>query len=101
MSRLVGGTDPHVLVIVQNLPIQVDRRVLLEFHELLERGYRVSLICPKGPGDPSREEIDGARIYKYRPAPEARGLLGFAVEFAYSWVRTALLSVVAWRRGGR
>lgn len=101
MSRSIGGNDPHVLVIVQNLPIQVDRRVLLEFHELLDRGYRVSLICPKGPGDPSREVIDGARIYKYRPAPEARGLLGFAFEFAYSWLRTAILSVVAWRRGGR
>lgn len=101
MSRSVGGIDPHVLVIVQNLPIQVDRRVLLEFHELLARGYRVSLICPKGPGDPAREEIDGARIYKYRPAPEAKGLAGYALEFGYSWLRTAWLSVLAWRENGR
>ncbi|WP_461106663.1 glycosyltransferase family 4 protein [Tessaracoccus terricola] len=101
MSRSTGGSDPHVLVIVQNLPIQVDRRVLLEFHELLARGYRVSLICPKGPGDPAREEIDGARIYKYRPAPEAKGLAGYALEFGYSWLRTAWLSLAAWREGGR
>lgn len=101
MSRPIGGADPHVLIIVQNLPIQVDRRVLLEFHELLDRGYRVSLICPKGPGDPVREVIDGARIFKYRPAPEARGLLGYVYEFGYSWLRTALLSVAAWRSGGR
>ncbi|MCC2594616.1 glycosyltransferase family 4 protein [Tessaracoccus sp. OS52] len=101
MSRSVGGIDPHVLVIVQNLPIQVDRRVLLEFHELLARGYRVSLICPKGPSDAAREVIDGARIYKYRPAPEAKGLAGYALEFGYSWLRTAWLSAVAWREGGR
>lgn len=96
-----GATPTHVLIIVQNLPIQVDRRVLLELHELLDSGYQVSLICPKGPGDPGRENIDGARIYKYAPAPPAKGLPGYALEFGYSWVRTALLSIVARRRGGR
>lgn len=95
------GWKRHVLIIVQNLPIQVDRRVLLELHELLEKGYQVSLICPKGPGDPDREEIDGARIYKYAPAPVAKGLAGYVLEFAYSWLRTAWLSVAAWREGGR
>lgn len=100
-SRAAGKASAHVLIIVQNLPIQVDRRVLLELHELLARGYRVSLICPKGPGDPAREDIDGARIYKYAPAPAAEGLPGYALEFGYSWLRTAWLSVVAWRRGGR
>ncbi len=91
----------HVLIIVQNLPIQVDRRVLLELHELLDKGYQVSLICPKGPGDPGREEIDGARIYKYAPAPVAKGLPGYLLEFGYSWLRTAWLSIVAWREAGR
>lgn len=91
----------HILIIVQNLPIQVDRRVQLELRELLERGYRVSLICPKGPGDPSRESFDGAHIYKYRPAPQASGLPGYALEFGYSWLRTALLSLVVRLRGGR
>ena len=95
------GWKCHVLIIVQNLPIQVDRRVLLELHELLDKGYQVSLICPKGPGDPGREEIDGARIYKYAPAPVAKGLAGYALEFAYSWLRTAWLSIAAWREGGR
>jgi glycosyltransferase involved in cell wall biosynthesis len=95
------GWRSHVLIIVQNLPIEVDRRVLLELHELLDRGYQVSLICPKGQGDASRKDIDGARIYKYAPAPSAKGLPGYVLEFAYSWLRTALLSVVAWRRGGR
>jgi glycosyltransferase involved in cell wall biosynthesis len=39
-------------------------------------------------------------IYKYQPATEARGVLGYAWEFIYSWVRTALLSVTVWRRHG-
>lgn len=92
---------PHVLIIVQNLPVPLDRRVWLECQALRTRGYEVSVICPKGPGDPAFEEIDGVRIHKYAPAPEARGLAGYAWEFAYSWMRTALLSVTVRRRSGR
>jgi glycosyltransferase involved in cell wall biosynthesis len=90
----------RVLIIVQNLPVPLDRRVWLECQALRSAGYRVSVICPKGPGDPSHEVIDDVVIYKYRPSPEARGVLGFAWEFAYSWVRTALLSVRVRREQG-
>ena len=90
----------RVLIIVQNLPVPLDRRVWLECQALRAQGYEVSVICPKGPGDPARQEIDGVHIYKYAPAPEAKGLLGFALEFAYSWVRTALLSLRVHRRHG-
>jgi glycosyltransferase involved in cell wall biosynthesis len=89
--------DRHVLVVVQNLPVPLDRRVWLECQALRRAGYEVSVICPKGPGDPSRETIDGVRLYKYRPAPVAETIAGYVLEFAYSWMRTALLSLVAWR----
>jgi glycosyltransferase involved in cell wall biosynthesis len=95
---MTTNTAPHVLIIVQNLPVPLDRRVWLECHALMARGYTVSVICPKGPGDPARQRIDGVYIYKYKPAPEAEGLLGFVWEFAYSWVRTAWLSLAVWRR---
>ncbi|TFD52135.1 glycosyltransferase WbuB [Cryobacterium frigoriphilum] len=94
---------PHrsrVLIIVQNLPVPLDRRVWLECQALREQGYSVSVICPKGPGDPARQTIDGVHIYKYKPAPEASGALGFAVEFAYSWARTAALSLRVRREHG-
>ncbi|HWK76489.1 glycosyltransferase family 4 protein [Microbacterium sp.] len=90
----------RVLIIVQNLPVPLDRRVWLECQALRSQGYEVSVICPKGPGDPSYQEIDGVHIHKYAPAPEAKGLAGFAIEFAYSWVRTALLSFRVRRRHG-
>src|SRR6478609_1855902 len=85
-------TTPRVLIIVQNLPVPLDRRVWLECLALKENGYSVSVICPKGPDDPSFQKIDGIAIYKYRPAPDAKGLPGFALEFIYSWLRTAALS---------
>jgi len=87
----------HVLVVVQNLPVPFDRRVWLECKALKGAGYDVSVICPKGPGDPGKETIDGIRIHKYRPAPQASGVLGYLVEFVYCWVRTSLLSRKVWR----
>ncbi len=94
------GRRRRVLIIVQNLPVPLDRRVWLECQALTAQGYEVSVICPKGPGDPSFQDLDGVHIYKYAPAPEARGLMGFAIEFAYSWLRTAWLSLRVWRRHG-
>ncbi len=88
----------HVLIIVQNLPVPLDRRVWLEAQALRASGYEVSVICPKGPGDPPRQVIDGVYIYKYSPAREATGFAGFAWEFGYSWVRTAALSLAVWHR---
>jgi glycosyltransferase involved in cell wall biosynthesis len=88
----------HVLIIVQNLPVPLDRRVWLECRALTRRGFDVSVICPKGPGDAALEVIDGVRIHRYRPAPEAAGLVGYLYEFVYSWLRTALLSRRVWRR---
>lgn len=89
-----------VLIIVQNLPVPLDRRVWLECQALTAQGYEVSVICPQGPGDLRQETLEGVHIYRYPPAPQAQGPAGFALEFAYSWLRTARLSVKVWRQHG-
>jgi glycosyltransferase involved in cell wall biosynthesis len=100
MRRARTRRKPGVLIIVQNLPVPLDRRVWLECQALVGAGYGVSVICPKGPGDPSYEEIEGVRLYKYAPPPAARGALGYLVEFLYCWLRTAALSLRVLRRDG-
>jgi glycosyltransferase involved in cell wall biosynthesis len=82
-----------VLVIVQNLPVPFDRRVWLECQALAAAGYGVAVICPKGDGDPAYEELAGVHLHKYRAPPAGRGFVGFAFEFAYSFVATLLLSL--------
>ncbi|GAA3553950.1 glycosyltransferase family 4 protein [Amycolatopsis ultiminotia] len=89
---------PHVLVIVQNLPVPLDRRVWLECRALTESGYEVSVICPRGEGDPAYEVLEGVHLHKYRPAPAAGGVFGYLLEFSLSWLRTAWLSRKVWRR---
>lgn len=88
----------HILIVVQNLPVPLDRRVWLESQALVANGYEVSVICPQGPGDPRRQFIDGVHIYTYAPPPPARDLRSYGYEFAYCWLRTALLSLLVWRR---
>lgn len=100
MRRAAPRGPGRVLVIVQNLPVPLDRRVWLECQALVASGIGVSVICPKGPGDPSFAVIDGVPVHKYRPAPATSGLLSYLFEFVYSWIRTALLSIRVRRRDG-
>ena len=89
----------RILIIVQNLPVPFDRRVWLECQALAEAGYRVSVVCPKGKGDPSYEVIDGVELYKYRPYAPGGSKAGFAAEYAYSFAATAWHALKARRKG--
>jgi glycosyltransferase involved in cell wall biosynthesis len=82
---------PRVVIIVQNLPVPFDRRVWLECRALRDNGYDVAVVCPKGPGDPKFEIVDGVALYKYRPIAGGNGVAGFLAEYAYSFAITAWL----------
>lgn len=84
-----GG--PRVVIVVQNLPVPFDRRVWLEATTLAANGYRVTCICPTGKGHEARFEfLEGVRICRYPLPVDASGSLGFAAEFAWCFVRTAM-----------
>jgi glycosyltransferase involved in cell wall biosynthesis len=89
----------RVLIVVQNLPVPFDRRVWLECQALVAAGYDVSVVCPKGKGDPSYEVIDTVRLYKYRPYAPGGSKLGFVMEYVYSFLATAWQALKARRRG--
>jgi glycosyltransferase involved in cell wall biosynthesis len=90
----------RVLIIVQNLPVPFDRRVWLECQALISDGYQVAVVCPKGKGDPSYQIIDEVQLYKYRPYAPGGSKAGFIMEYAYSFLATAWLTLKA-RRSGR
>ena len=94
------GPVSRILIIIQNLPVPFDRRVWLECQALVAAGYDVSVVCPKGKGDPSYQIIDRVRLYKYRPYAPGGSKLGFVIEYAYSFLRTAWLTLKARRSGG-
>lgn len=80
----MNSTDKRrVLIVVENLPVPLDRRVWLEATTLIGAGYHVSVICPTGRGwDKHYEEIDGVHIYRYPEPPEAHsGAVAYAREY--------------------
>ncbi len=90
----------RVLIIVQNLPVPLDRRVWQESLALVEAGYQVSVICPRAPGDPDHAVLDGVHVHKYTPPRPSLGALGFAYEFAYCWLQTLRLTLHVLRHEG-
>jgi glycosyltransferase involved in cell wall biosynthesis len=89
-----------VLIIVQNLPVPFDRRVWLESQALTAAGYDVTVICPKGKGDPGYEVVEDVTLLKYPPYAPGGSALGFVLEYLYSFLATAWLMRRA-RRAGR
>ena len=103
MSDRANTTAPSsrhlgVHIIVQNLPVPFDRRVWLECQSLTAAGYQVSVVCPRGPGDPPEQVVDGVTLYKYRPPRTGSAKASFLAEYLYSLVATTWLTVRAWRR---
>jgi asparagine synthase (glutamine-hydrolysing) len=94
--RRRGGA--HVCIVVQNLPVPFDRRVWLECLALREAGFEVSVVCPKGPGDPAHSELEGVHLYKYRPFPPITRQILFVAEYAWSILATFLGLLRVWRR---
>lgn len=105
-KRLEGSivaSRGKILIIVQNLPVPFDRRVWLEATTLKQAGYGVSVICPKGKHgkfQESYEVLENVHIHRYPAPPEAKGILGYLVEFSYCWLMTALLSLRVWVKQG-
>ena len=72
----------HILIIVENLPVPFDRRVWQEATTLKERGAEVSIICPQMKGYlMPYETLDGIEIYRHPLPLEARGALGYLLEY--------------------
>ena len=97
-QRSSGPARPHVCVVVQNLPVPFDRRVWLECRALRAAGYEVSVVCPRGRGEPARQELDGVRLYRYRPFPPITRQAMFVVEYLWSILATSVNLVRVWRR---
>ena len=91
----------RILIIVENLPVPLDRRVWQEACALRDAGNAVTVICPQMLGcTESFEELDGISIYRHWIIGEARGMDGFVCEYASALWGEFKCAVKAWRRGG-
>ena len=72
-----------ILIIVENLPVPFDTRVWQEATTLVQNGYTVSVICPKGKGyNEEREIIDGVNIFRHDLPIEGSRAFGYLREYS-------------------
>jgi glycosyltransferase involved in cell wall biosynthesis len=90
---------PAVLIIVENLPVPLDRRVWQEAGALRDAGYEVVVICPQMRGCTLPEEhLEGIHIYRHWISEEAGKFSGFLREYSSALWGEARLAWKAWRR---
>jgi glycosyltransferase involved in cell wall biosynthesis len=73
----------HILMVVENLSVPFDRRVWQEANTLKENGADVSIICPQMKGYVKKyEQINGIDIYRHPLPLEAKGAMGYLMEYS-------------------
>ena len=78
-------SKPAILIVVENLPVPLDRRVWQEACALREAGYEVAVICPQMRGYAQPEErLEGIHIYRHWISEEAGGFSGFFRDYVWA-----------------
>lgn len=83
-------TKPHALLLVENAPVPLDRRVWNEARELERNGFRVTIISPKNKKvglTKSRETLEGVDIIRFPMPFGGAKKIDFIAE--YSWALVA------------
>ena len=75
---------PRALIVVENNSVPSDPRVWAEALTLIEAGWSVDVLCPRGRTRDLEHSIvlDGVRIHRFELAPSDGGALGYAREYA-------------------
>ena len=91
----------HILILVENLSVPLDRRVWQESQALTAAGFKVTVICPTG-SDRDREReavIEGVRILRYPLRPATGGPLGYLREYTVALWHSLRLAMKLRREG--
>ncbi|MHC4170386.1 MAG: glycosyltransferase family 4 protein [Planctomycetota bacterium] len=92
----------RVLILVENLSVPFDRRVWREATALTEKGYQVTVICPRGKqyDRKKHEVIDNISIYRCNIHEADTGLLSYIYEYTQAIVKMMFLSIVVFFKEG-
>ncbi|MDH3299482.1 MAG: glycosyltransferase family 4 protein [Acidimicrobiia bacterium] len=84
-----GTTPGRIVILLENLPVERDRRVWRQARALVRHGLAVTVVCPaseewasgSGGRGSRRRTVDGVEIRSFVPARERSGVLGFVLEY--------------------
>jgi glycosyltransferase involved in cell wall biosynthesis len=81
-NRQEGCVRRSVLFIVENNSVPFDQRVWQEARTLRHAGYRVTVLCPRDPGQQKREVLEQIEIFRHPALPEGSGAFGYLFEYS-------------------
>jgi glycosyltransferase involved in cell wall biosynthesis len=94
-------TGKSCVIVVENLPVPLDRRVWQEARALRRAGLDVSVICPATPEHPAAfETLDGIEIHRHPLPLQAEKRYGFLLEYAAALFHQTRLLLKIYRRRG-
>jgi glycosyltransferase involved in cell wall biosynthesis len=82
----------RVLIIVENIPAGMDHRVSKQIDTLLGQGYCLYVITRRHKCNQRYRGHPGVRFFEYPSPPEWSSLLGYLVEYGYSFLVAAFFS---------
>lgn len=85
-------TQPRIVMLLANCTYPEDGRARREAGTLVEAGYAVTVICPRGPGQPRHDTVGGVRVRRYR-LPTPPGAVGYVVEHVWAVLASLVLSL--------
>ena len=98
MNLPIRNLSRAICIISENEPVPPDQRVWREALALRDAGYRVLVICPKGPRwNAGRESIEGIEIYRHA-AWKGDGRAGYVLEYAFALVAEFYLALRVYAR---
>jgi glycosyltransferase involved in cell wall biosynthesis len=78
--------EKKVLIIVENLTVPFDRRVWKEACALGEKGYHVTVLCPRAKGYMDRHVVlNGINIYRYPMTSDGDSMFGYIWEYGWAF----------------
>jgi len=93
VPRTHRGAAGRVLIIVENIAAGVDHRVSKQIDTLLQNGYYVRVITRRHARNSRYRDHARVRLFEYPSPAEPGGLLGYLVEYGYSFLVAAFLSL--------
>jgi glycosyltransferase involved in cell wall biosynthesis len=89
----------HILVVVENLPLGIDQRLRKQVRDLLDGGFRVSVVTRKDPENLRWRGQPGLTVLEYPEPTESGSILGYVREYAPSFSWALMLCAAARLRG--
>jgi len=93
MQATKASAGKRILMLLENSCYPDDIRVLREALSLVDFGYAVTVIAPRGKREAWHETLQGVRVYRYPRPKEAESGLGYLWEYGVSMFWTFWLTV--------